>query len=307
MQRPASGDFLQWLKTFIYVSEIGSIHKAAATLCVTPSAVWHHIRKLEQDLGIVLFVRKNKGMVLTQEGRQFRANSIPVLEAVENLRVGKGHEQAALQGPISVACLNRLAHHVVPDIVEFRKLHPDVHFNMDPTSSPRVYQRLEQGNVDLAFHIYSKLPGDLHFTNLRPSSGYLYTPPGNPFGLSPKPTWNELCTLPFIALTLEGYVNPVVANVPELPRPKNIVVAINDFILAMQLVKAGYGVCIAPPLTPLECADDYTIFNIDHIVPGGDFGILTRRDSYLSIQAKAFIAYVAERYALRLKGELPMP
>ena len=68
-------------------------------------------------------------------------------------------------------------------------------------------------------------------------------------------------------------------------------------MLAMKLVKGGLGVCIAPPLTPLESASDYTMFNIDHIFPVGTFGIGSRRSAYIVPQAKAFMDSLVEQYA----------
>jgi len=98
--------------------------------------------------------------------------------------------------------------------------------------------------------------------------------------------------LPFISLTLEGYVNPVLSVLPSIKQPHNIVMAINDFTLALQLVKAGMGVCLSPPLAPLETAEDFTLFNIDHIFPIGSLGIVTRKERYLSLQSDSFKKYI---------------
>lgn len=297
MHRPVSGDFLQWLQTFVKVSETGNLHRAATLRYVTPSAASLHIKKLEEDLGFKLFVRKNKGMVLTQAGSQFHSACLPILQALENLRSNK-ELKPVLRGPVRITCINRLAHYVVPAIVEFRKLNPDVSFNLDLTAPRRVLRHVEEGIVDFAVSIYSQLPGHLKFARIRPSSAFLYAPPGNPFQLSSKPTWDEICELPFISLTLEGYVNPVVSVLPGIRSPKNIVVAINDFLLALQLVKAGVGVCISPPLTPLESANDYTLINIDHIFPIGTLGIIFRWNSFLSVQAKEFMNFFIKKYSI---------
>ncbi len=301
MSEPVSGDFLQWLRTFILVAETESIHRAAGGLCISPSAVSHQIRKLEQDLDLTLFDRKNKGMRLTHEGVQFKDKSVPILEAVEKLRTEKLH-QPALRGQIRLSCISRHVYHLMPDILAFKELHPEVRFSVDSITTQRSMQRLEQGAVDMAILVYSGMPGHLVFTPLRPSSAYLYTPPGNPYKLPEKPSWDQICELPFIALTLEGYVNPVVPVLPELRQPKDVLLAVNDFVLALQLVRGGIGVCIAPPITRFESPGDYTLFNIDHVFPIGTFGLLTRRDGYLSIQARAFMEYLKRQYALREKA-----
>ena len=295
MRRQAKGNFLQWLRTFIEVAETRNIHDAAIARCISPSAVSLHIRKLEEDLGFQLFLRKNNGMSLTQLGRQFQATSLPALQSIDNLR-SSVEMRPVLRGPVRLASLNRLTHHFVPAILRFKKLHPEVSFSIQLSSGNDVWRNLESGVCDLALTIYRRLPGHLSFKALRPSSAFLYTPPGNPYRLPAKPSWDEICELPFVSLTLEGYVNPVIAVVPEIRQPHNVVLAVDDFMLAMKLVKGGLGVCIAPPLTQLESAADYSMFNIDHIFPIGTFGIGSRRNAYIMPQAKAFMDFLVEQY-----------
>jgi DNA-binding transcriptional LysR family regulator len=189
-----------------------------------------------------------------------------------------------------------LAHHFIPAIIQFKEMHPEVHFAIQLGNGDRVWRNLEEGYCDLALIIHRRLPGHLQFIALRPSSAFLYTPPGNPYRLPAMPSWDQICELPFISLTLEGYVNPVINMLPEIRHPSNVILAIDDFMLAIKLVKTGLGVCIAPPLTPLESVSDFTIFNIDHIFPIGSFGIGFRKNGLLAPQSKAFMEFVIDRY-----------
>lgn len=295
MNHPFSGDFLQWIHTFLSVLETRSIQRSARRLCLSPSAVSYQIRKLETELGRVLFERTSTGMSATHEGIQLKNDVLPILDALARLRNGEGDERR-LEGTLHLTCLDRLAHELVFHILNFRNLHPDVHFILDATSSKHVYQHVDSGMVDFGLTIYREIPGTLQFTELRPSSAFLYTPKGNPYNLPLTPTWEQICTLPFISLTLDGYVNPILATMPDMPQPENVVIAINNFILALQLVKQGVGACIAPPLTPLEDADDYTIFNIDHIFAVGALGIISRKNKLLSSPARVFFDFLRDVY-----------
>ncbi|MDR3134891.1 MAG: LysR family transcriptional regulator, partial [Deltaproteobacteria bacterium] len=205
MYQQASGDFLQWLQTFLTVAETGNIHRAAVLCGLSPSAASLHIKKLEQDLDLKLFARQSKGMTLTQAGRQFKEASVPILESVGKLRKHK-LKQPALSGSVRITCINHLALFFMPDVIEFCRLHPNVQLNFDTASPRRVVRNIEEGIFDLAAGIHEQLPGSLRFIPFRPSSAFLYTPPGNPFNLPAVPSWDEICSLPFIALTVEGYV-----------------------------------------------------------------------------------------------------
>lgn len=290
MQHPFSGDLLQWIYTFLSVMETRSIHRSAKRLYLSPSAVSYQIRKLETELGRTLFERTNAGMAVTHEGEQLKNDVLPILDALDRLR-GENTERS-IEGIVHLTCLDKIADELVFHILNFRKIHPDVHFTLDATSSRHVHSLVSSGMADFGLSIYREVPGFIQFTKLRSSSAFLYTPKGNPYHLPPKPDWKKICALPIIALTLEGYVNPILATAPDMPQPENVIIAINNFMLALQLVRQGVGACIAPPLNPLETAEDYTIFNIDHIFAIGSLGIFSRRKKLLSSPARAFFNYL---------------
>ena len=59
----------QQMQVFLQVAECGSFTKAARRLLVTPASVMKHINTLEDRLGVTLFKRDKKGVVLTAAGR----------------------------------------------------------------------------------------------------------------------------------------------------------------------------------------------------------------------------------------------
>ena len=59
----------QQLQVFLQVADCGSFTKAAKRLLVTPASVMKHINTLENRLGVTLFRRDKKGVVLTAAGR----------------------------------------------------------------------------------------------------------------------------------------------------------------------------------------------------------------------------------------------
>ncbi len=66
-----------------YIDEIqscGSINKAAQNLFVSQSSLSSSIRELEEELGIKIFNRSNRGIVLTDDGREFLAQVRPIIE-----------------------------------------------------------------------------------------------------------------------------------------------------------------------------------------------------------------------------------
>ena len=58
----------QQLQVFLQVADCGSFTKAAKRLLVTPASVMKHINTLESRLGVTLFKRDKRGVVLTGRG-----------------------------------------------------------------------------------------------------------------------------------------------------------------------------------------------------------------------------------------------
>ena len=61
---------LGWMRIFTEVARRGSLTAAAASLRLTQPAVSYQIRRLEEELGVTLIRRKQRGIELTTEGQR---------------------------------------------------------------------------------------------------------------------------------------------------------------------------------------------------------------------------------------------
>src|SRR5256714_15559307 len=70
---------LRHLRAFLAVADQGSANRAGASLFRAPSAVSRSVHKLEYELGVELFERRSRGMLLTEYGRALlvRARRVP--------------------------------------------------------------------------------------------------------------------------------------------------------------------------------------------------------------------------------------
>lgn len=62
---------LKQFRYFLAVSETSSVAAAARMINIAQSAVTKSVQELEDSLGVKLFMRSSRGMVLTQEGHRF--------------------------------------------------------------------------------------------------------------------------------------------------------------------------------------------------------------------------------------------
>ena len=68
------------LRYFVQIAELGSITAAAQRLRVAQPSLTRHMHKLEEDLGVALFVRAHRGVVLTAAGHSLLERGTRILE-----------------------------------------------------------------------------------------------------------------------------------------------------------------------------------------------------------------------------------
>lgn len=129
------------VRAFDAVVRTSSFRKAADELNVTPAAVSHQIKQLEQQLGRKLFVRTTRKVALTEEGRSLSAEICPALQnirvAIEN-RIGKTQFKRISLGISSLLASRWL----VPRLGKLWERHPEIDLALHHTNQP-VWQQVE--------------------------------------------------------------------------------------------------------------------------------------------------------------------
>jgi DNA-binding MarR family transcriptional regulator len=85
MKEQVSLERLTGIVAFARAASYGSFSAAAQSLSVSPSAVSKTIQRLEQRLGLRLFTRTTRSLVLTPEGRELHYRALHLLRAVEDV------------------------------------------------------------------------------------------------------------------------------------------------------------------------------------------------------------------------------
>src|ERR1700750_2964829 len=75
---------LRNLRAFCVAARHRSFKIAADELCLTPSAVSHQMKELEDSLGVLLFERKTRALDLTQAGATLLDDVAPLLKAIDH-------------------------------------------------------------------------------------------------------------------------------------------------------------------------------------------------------------------------------
>jgi LysR family glycine cleavage system transcriptional activator len=114
---------LNSLRVFEAAARLSSFKLAAEELNVTPTAVSHQIRNLEEKLGTLLFERKTRAIALTPEGLQLEQVSHKALQQIASTL----EDISSVQSVLNVSTTSSFAAMwLVPKLSSFQKLYPEI-------------------------------------------------------------------------------------------------------------------------------------------------------------------------------------
>ena len=139
--RPRYTPSVQELRALVFCGDLGSVSRAAQELNLTQSAVSRSIRALEDRLGVKLFHRVHKRLLLSDAGRAMVHDSREILEALD--RSAKMAMAFSEGGDVlRLAVLPTFAATwLIPRLPEFLKMHPDVSIDLGSALHPVDFDR----------------------------------------------------------------------------------------------------------------------------------------------------------------------
>jgi DNA-binding transcriptional LysR family regulator len=146
---------LMRLQTFLHAAEHLSFSAAARHMHLTQPTVSHHIKALEDDLGVELFERSGGSLRLTEAGRLLlpRARKL-VRESIELHQMMESLHDRIL-GEIRIACSTTTGKYILPQFAaRFRSRHPGVRISILRCTPEYVVPRLLEAEANLGVVSY---------------------------------------------------------------------------------------------------------------------------------------------------------
>lgn len=140
------------LRTFEAFGRAGNVRDAADELNVTPAAVGHQIRLLEEHLGVELVCRAARGTVLSQAGREFYLAATAAFDQIQNAaRKAEAHKAKNI---VRVDSLPSFANcWLVPRLSEFYAENPDTEVEVTTVGNLGYPAALAQSTADIAIRV----------------------------------------------------------------------------------------------------------------------------------------------------------
>ena len=119
------------LPTFVAVADLGGISAAARHLGAPKSSISRIITRLEDDVGLQLFLRDTRALRLTPDGTQLYRHARRILEQVEAATAELAGLRETPRGALTVALPMAFGREIVaPRLAAFKALYPDIRLNI---------------------------------------------------------------------------------------------------------------------------------------------------------------------------------
>jgi LysR family transcriptional regulator for metE and metH len=133
------------------VAEVGSLTRAGDQLHLTQSALSHQLRDIEDRLGAALFHRRGKRLVLTPAGERLLESARDVLERLREAEDAIRHLGRAHRPVLRITTECTTCYHWLPALLtKYRDRCPGVDVRIEVEATPRPFERVLDGTVDVA-------------------------------------------------------------------------------------------------------------------------------------------------------------
>lgn len=236
------------LQYFLQVAEFKSFTRAAAVLHVAQPALSRSVRALEDDLGVALFHRSGRGVVLTEPGELLRRRAGDLLAEFARVRDEVGAPAAELRGDLMFGMPPSMQQMVtVPLIRAFRAAHPAVALRFTEGISAALSEGLLGGKIDVAVLSASEPLASLESETLLSEAMYLVAPrkarlePGRAVSIERVAAADLIVTLR--PNSVRRLIEDALAGIGRALEP---VLEANATSVMVQMVAAGEGCTVLP-------------------------------------------------------------
>lgn len=232
-------------RIFYVVANKKNITKAAEELFISQPAVSKAIKKLENNLGGKLFNRTKKGVVLTEEGKEFYNYIKIALEYINNAE-NKFNDLINLEtGTIKIGVSATLTKYfLTPFLEKFHDLHPKINIQIDTNITKVLFDKLKNGLLDLVIlNLPYKKENDIKIIKCKNIQDAFYANKNYENLKNKELSLNELNNYP---LVLQAKSSNTRTFLDDFTKENNVTLNPNmelaSYSLVTEFTKIGFGI-----------------------------------------------------------------
>lgn len=292
---------LYQLQYFVKLAHLQHYTKAAKELSITQPSLSHAMNTLEQELGVKLFQKEGRNVVLTQYGKQYLKDIEDILNHLSQStrqmqRIGQGH------GCIRLSFLRSIGVHYIPQILRaFQKAYPDkditFELNNDSGLSKDLIDGLKQQKYDIVFCSLPHEDETLIYEPIIKQELFVAVEKNHPLAKRKSVQLSDIIHENFIHFSKKSGLRHEIDQLFAYDHiyPQNIVYEISEDEVIASFVEHGFGIAILPHIKIVEQMD-VTLIPIDHPFNYRNLYMVMNKDVYHAPILIHFYEFIKTQY-----------
>jgi len=227
-------------RAFLVTAEEGSLSAAGRALGMAQPTVGRQVAALEEELGVALFERVGRGLVLTPSGLALVEHARAMGEAASRMSLTASGQSQSIEGTVRITASEATAAYVLPAIVaDLRRAEPGIVVEVLASNSLSDLRRRE---ADIAVRNLRPTDPDLFCRKVADATGHLYATPDYLMRAGPFDAPADLERADFIGLEdNEAFLAALNGHGLSLSA-RQFTVSSASHLVHWELVKAGAGI-----------------------------------------------------------------
>lgn len=291
---------MEWhqLENFIAVAKYQHFTKAANYQSISQPALSRSIMKLEQELGVPLFIREGRSVQLTRYGQLFLQKAQQAQSLIQEGIADIQEKISPETGEISVAFLHTLGPHLIPNLIaNYKKMFPNISFQLYQGANDYVINQVEKGIADMCLSLPPLHNHRLESTQLNTESLYVVVPAQHRLAKESQVSFQSLKEEDFICFK-KGYglrylFDEMCAHLQLNPK---ITFEGEEATTVAGFVLNGLGIAVLPKISDIP-NEDLCFLEINDYNCERTIALSNLSEHFMSPIAKKFKQFVIQNYA----------
>ena len=231
-------------RAFLVTAEEGSLSAAARALDMTQPTLGRQVTALEQELGVALFERVGRGLVLTPGGLELVNHVRAMGDAANRVSLTASGQSQNIEGSICITASEVHAAFLLPPIIaKLRQAEPGINVEIIASNTASDLRRRE---ADIAIRSFQPTQAELIARKIKDVPARLYATPGYLESIDTPTCHEDLKRADFIDFdSTDRLLNGLNALGLNLTR-RNFPIQTENHLVQWELVKLGLGIGIMP-------------------------------------------------------------
>lgn len=285
---------IRQLQYFMEVARLQSFTKAAETLYITQPTISKTIRNIEEELGVTLFDRSGKKVVLTDAGRIIYEQAQPIVKSFQSLSSELGDLKNLKKGHIRLGLPPMVGSSFFPEVIgQFHQKYPQVTMQIFEDGAKKVEVDVESGLLDIGVVVLPTDDALFHSFSFVRENLMLLVHPSHRLADRECASLADLAEENFVLFREDFALHDrIITECVKVGFQPHIVYESSQWDLISGMVAANLGIALLPETICREInRERIRIMPLVEPVIPWQLGMIWRKDRYLSYAAREWIAF----------------